>query len=242
MGTAISIDLRDSSVVPSALDDAFGYLRDIDQRFSPYGSESEIARLWRGELRLADASLDVRQVLALCEQLRGSTEGYFDARAHRSDGLIDPTGVVKGWAVEQAAWLLDAAGARNFAINAGGDIVTRGRPAPERRWRVGIRHPMQRDRIATVLEVGNGAVATSASYERGRHIVEPVAGSPAAGLLSMTVTGPSLTYADAYATAAFAMGADGAAWVARQPGYGAFAVTLDRQAVWTPAAWDLRAG
>lgn len=241
MGTAISVDLRDSSIMMSGVEDAFAYLRGVDERFSPYRSDSEINRLGRGEMELAECSLDVRQVLALCERLRVTTGGYFDAGAYGSNGLLDPTGVVKGWAAEQAGWMLDAAGARNFVINAGGDVVVRGRPEAGRRWRVGIRHPRQRDKVATVLEIGDGAVATSGNYERGAHIHQPWTGRPAADLLSLTVTGPSLTYADAYATAAFAMGSDGPAWVARQPGYGAFAVTLDHRAVWTPVAWDVRA-
>ncbi len=241
MGTAISVDVRDRSFATSAVDAMFAYLRDVDDRFSPYRSNSEVNRLGRGELALADSSRDLRQVLALCEQLRTSTAGNFDARAHRSDGMLDPTGVVKGWAVEQAAWMLDDAGARNFAINAGGDVVTRGQPEPGRRWRIGIRHPMLADRVATILELGAGAVATSGHYERGIHIQQPRTGRPATDLLSLSVIGPSLTYADAYATAAFAMGSDGPAWVARQPGYGAIAMTPDQQVVWTPIAWERRA-
>lgn len=240
MGTAISVDVRDRSLDTSAVDAMFEYLRDVDDRFSPYRSDSEVNRLGRGELALADGSADLRQVLVLCEQLRASTAGNFDARAHRSDGMLDPTGVVKGWAVEQAAWMLEAAGARNFAINAGGDVVTRGRPEPGRPWRVGIRHPIQADRVATVMELCNGAVATSGNYERGTHIRQPRTGRPAMDLLSLSVIGPSLTYADAYATAAFAMGSAGPAWVAGQHGYGAIAVTLDQQVVWTPLAWDRR--
>lgn len=242
MGTAIGIDVRDDGVLPAAVDEAFAYLRRVDERFSTYRSESELNRLNRGELHLDACSLELRQVLALCDQLRAVTNGYFDARQHRADGMLDPTGVVKGWAVDAAAWILDRAGARNFAINAGGDILTRGVPSPGRRWRVGIRHPEQHDRLAAVLEMADGAVATSGTYERGEHLVEPHTGRPATGLLSLTVVGGSLTFADAYATAAFAMDEEGPAWVAAQPGYGAVGVTLARRVVWTPEAWELRAG
>ena len=240
MGTAISIDVRDPLVAPEAVDRVFAYLRDVDARFSPYRHDSEVSRLGRGEIAQSSVSLDVRQVLTLCEQLRCSTGGYFDARAHRGDGVLDPTGVVKGWAAEQASWMLDAEGAHNYAINAGGDVVLRGRPERGRRWRVGIRHPRQPDKVAALLEMDDGAAATSGTYERGSHIWQPFTGRPADEMLSLTVVGPSLTYADAYATAAFAMGQEGPAWVARQPGYGAFAVTCGDVAVWTPVAWQLR--
>jgi thiamine biosynthesis lipoprotein len=49
----------------------------------------------------------------------------------------------------------------------------------------------------------------------------------------MTVIGPSLTYADAFATAAFVMGEAGAAWVSGIDGYDALAITEDRRTMWT---------
>ncbi len=232
MGTAIGIHVRDA-VAPGVLDEVFGYLRGVDERFSTFKPASEVSRLRRGELREDEASPELREVLALCDDLWRTSEGYFDARAHRSDGLLDPSGLVKGWAIEQAALLLDATGARRFAINAGGDIVTRNEAERGRPWRVGIRHPLQPDRVAAVLNLGDGAVATSGAYERGQHIIDPRRGRPPKGLLSVTVVGPSLTYADAYATAAFAMGPAGTAWVARHPGYGAYAITAEQRVVWT---------
>src|SRR4029078_11272679 len=108
--------------------------------------------------------------------------GSCRARRHRADGHIDPSGYVKGWAIEEAAWLLDAAGARNYSINAGGDIVARGEAAPGRPWRVGIRHPDQADRVAAVLEVSDRAVATSGDYERGDHVRDPRTGRAPSGL------------------------------------------------------------
>jgi FAD:protein FMN transferase len=136
--------------------------------------------------------------------------------------------------VERAAALLQAAGARNFFIGAGGDVATRGRPAPGRRWRVGIRHPEIADRVAAVLAVTDLAVATSGAYERGAHIIDPRTGRPPAELLSMTVVGASLTYADAFATAAFVMGEEGARWVGGLEGYQALAITADHRTLWTP--------
>ncbi len=227
MGTAIGIDLRDAAVPESAVEEAFDSLRRADAQFSTYRPESEVSRLGRGELSLAECSLELRRVLALAEQLRDESGGHFDVRGHRADGGLDPSGVVKGWAVEEAAWTLDAAGARNFAINAGGDILVRGEPEPGLAWRIGIRHPIQANAIARVLELRDGAVATSGAYERGEHITNPLTAAPPQDWLCITVVGPSLTLADAYATAAFAMGAGGLAWVAAHPGYRAYGITPD---------------
>jgi thiamine biosynthesis lipoprotein len=241
MGTAISLDLRDPVVPPAIVDAAFDHLRDIDARLSTYREDSEISRLMRGEISANACSADVRDVLDRCEALHSSTGGYFDSRGHRADGAPDPSGFVKGWAVEAASAILDTAGARNYCINAGGDVIARGEPDPGRPWRIGIRHPELPDRLATVVEARDLAVATSGGYERGRHIVDPHSGRPPEGVLSVTVVGPSLAEADAYATAAFAMGANALAWVATLPGYSGCLITADRRLVWTPefASWKV---
>ncbi len=233
MGTVVTIDVRDPGVDPGAVDAALAYLHDIDARFSPFRPESEVSRLARGEIREDECSADVRHVLALCEDLRRTSDGYFDIRGHRPDGRLDPCGMVKGWAVEEASRILEAAGANDYAINAGGDVIASGGPAAGRPWRVGIRHPHKADRLAAVLAVRDRAVATSGTYERGEHIRDPHTGRPPAGLLSLSVVGPSLTWADAYATTGFAMGLAGIGWVARHVGYGACGITADGRVLWT---------
>ena len=231
MGTAIGIDLRDELVPSAAVEDAFAYLRRADAQFSTYRPDSEVSRLGRGELPLAECSLELRQVLTLAEQLRVDSNGHFDVRGHRRDGAVDPSGVVKGWAVEEAAWILDAGGGRNYSINAGGDILVRGEPEPGEPWRIGIRHPLDPNAVARVLELRNGAVATSGAYERGEHISSPLTAAAPRDWLSLTVVGPSLAYADAYATAGFAMGQDGLAWANRHAGYRAYGIVGDEAGV-----------
>jgi thiamine biosynthesis lipoprotein len=226
MGTAISVDVRDQEVAEDAIQRVFGWLRQADQRFSTYKPESEISRLGAGELTLDKCHPDVAIVLSLCEELRVKTGGAFNAWRARRDGRLDPSGVVKGWAVQLAAAMLCDAGARNFAINAGGDVIARGHPQAGRRWRVGIRHPLNANAVATVVEITDMAVATSGNYERGDHILDGRTGEPARGLLSLTTLGPSMIWADAYATAGFAMGESGIAWVAAQPSYSACGITL----------------
>jgi thiamine biosynthesis lipoprotein len=235
MGTVVTFDVRDPGVEAAAIDRAVDYLHDIDRRFSPYKPDSEVSRLMSGALDLDDASTDVSWIMGLCDELARLTDGYFDARRFRPDGLPDPTGVVKGWAVEEAAFLLIDAGGANFAVNGGGDIVTRGSPEPGsgKPWRIGIQHPCERERVATVVEVHDAAIATSGTYERGAHVVDPHTGLPATDLVSLTIVGSSLTYADAFATAAFAMGNAGPGWVARRGDHEAFAITAGGRTIAT---------
>ena len=147
MGTVVSFDLRDPDLPGDALAAAIAHLHDIDRRFSPYKPDSEVSRLMAGALALEDASDDVRAVMALCDELARITDGYFDARAWRPDGRPDPTGLVKGWATEEAAFILLEAGATNFLVNGGGDVIARGSPEPgsDKPWLVGIAHPRLRD-------------------------------------------------------------------------------------------------
>ena len=233
MGTAVGIDVRDPGVGDAAVDKAFGRLRAIDARFSTFRADSEVSRYGRGEIGDDDLSDELREVLGLCESIRIRSDGVFDIRCHRADGILDPSGLVKGWAVEEAAAILQRAGARNFAVNAGGDIVVRGEPAPGRSWRVGIQHPEIREAMGAVLDIRDLAVATSGAYERGDHVVDARSGAPPTDLLSATVVGPSLTFADAYATVAFAMGIDGVRWVAALPGYEGCFMTTDHRFIWT---------
>jgi thiamine biosynthesis lipoprotein len=242
MGTTVSIDVRPPLVAPEAIERAVAWFQDVDRRFSLYRRDSEMHRVADGRLPLDQASRDVRAIVSLADALRDRTDGYFDARCHRQDGLLDPTGVVKGWSVDEALTLLRMAGAHNLQIGAGGDLVVAGTPETGRHWRIGIRHPERHTSLAAVLEVSDAAVATSASYERGDHIRDPHTGRAAAGLRSLTVVGPTLTLADAFATAGFAMGEQGIAWVASQPGFGALGITLDDRLVWSPMVDGMLAG
>ncbi len=229
MGFPVSLRLDDpvgpGGVPEAAVDGVFAWLREVDARFSPFRPDSEVSRLDRGEVPRPSAEL--REVLDLCEEYRAATGGAFDVRLPGRG--LDPCAVVKGWSVQRAAESLRAAGARGFCLNAGGDVVAAGGP-----WRVGVRHPEHADRLCTVLEVADGAVATSARYERGDHIVDGRTGRPATGLLAVTVVAPTLTEADAVATAAFAMGTEGVAWAAEREGCEVFAVDAGRRVLRTP--------
>ena len=233
MGMPIVVDVRDQDVDDELLERMFDWLRFVDATFSTYKEHSEISRLNRGELALAGTHPDVREVLARCEELRAETHGYFDVRAATARA-IDPSGLVKGWSVDRAATILDEGGLRNYAVNAAGDMRLRGRAVPEACWRVGIQHPLQRDRVAAVVEATDLAVATSGAYARGEHVFDPHTRRPPSGILSVTIVGPDLATADAYATAAFAMGAEAAPhWTARLRGYEAMTILADARVLST---------
>lgn len=227
MGFPVSLRVDDPQVGEETADAVFAWLREADARFSPFREDSEVSRLDRGELTEGEAGEDLRQVLDLGARLKAETGGAFDVRLPGRG--LDPCAVVKGWSAQRAADLLARAGATRFVLNAGGDVVTAGGP-----WRVGVRHPDHAGRLCAVLDVTGRAVATSARYERGDHIVDGRTGRPATALLSLTVVADTLTEADAVATAAFALGAEGVDWAAARPGCEVFAVDAERRVRRTP--------
>ena len=233
---AVSIDVRSPAPCDSALADVLSWLHHVDATFSTYRDDSDVSRFGRGELGVADLSRDVEDVLVRCIELTEQTAGAFDAFAVPAPNgtMLDPSGFVKGWSIERAAVILETAGAANFCINAGGDIAVRGESMPGTSWKVGIRHPAQADKLALVLEVrGSLGVATSATYERGAHIVDPRTGTPTTEVASATVIGPDLGTADAFATAAFVLGLDAIEWIETQPGYHAYLITHDGRTCWS---------
>lgn len=228
MGLPVSVDVRcPTEDTEPAIASAFAWLREVDARFSPFRTDSEVTLAGRGEIPAAEFSADLAEVLDRCADYERRSAGAF--RARLPGRTLDPSGLVKGWAVQRAADLLRSRGVRHFCVNAGGDVVTGGEPGPGRSWLVGVRHPDHADRTCVTFGLQDGAVATSACYERGRHILDGRTGRPATGLLSVTVVADDLTTADATATAAFAMGPDGVAWAAAQPGCLVFAVDAERR-------------
>ncbi len=230
MGTVVSFDLHDP-VPPGALAGAQRWLDHIDAVFSTYRANSDISRLDRGEARLADCDPDVAEVLELCARAHALSEGYFSATA---DGHLDPSGLVKGWAIERASELLREAGSHHHVVNGGGDIQTVGTTGSGSPWRVGITDPFRRGQILTSVGVTSLAVATSGVAERGHHVIDPRTGRPARQLASATVICPGLTDADVRATAAVARGLDALEWLGGLPGTAALVVTAGGDVASTP--------
>jgi thiamine biosynthesis lipoprotein len=215
MGTVFSFDVRPPSVDEQVIEDAVAWLHWVDDTFSTYRPE-------------------VGEILDGCAALARETDGYFSAYAQ---GSLDPSGLVKGWAIERASDLLRAAGSANHCVNGGGDVQCVGDAMPGRPWRVGLTHPLRPGALAGVA-IGTGlAVATSGTAERGAHVVDPQTGLPPHEFASVTVAGARLSRADACATAAFAMGAAAYEWLERLTGYQAFAVAIDGS-TWSTSGWS----
>jgi FAD:protein FMN transferase len=210
MGTVFSIDVRAPGVDGAAVARVVEFLHWVDETFSTYRPESAVSRLRRGEVALRDCPPEVAEVLDRCRELSVETDGYFDCRA---GGVLDPSGFVKGWAIERASDLLAVAGSVNHCVNGGGDVQCTGQPAPGRPWRVGIADPSDPRRLVATVTGDRLAVATSGTAQRGAHIVDPRTGATPTAFRSVTVVGTSLALVDAYATAAFAAGADAPRWL-----------------------------
>jgi thiamine biosynthesis lipoprotein len=217
MGMPIALVVADERVRRQDLEAVFAEFSAVDAQFSPFKDDSEVCRFNRGAIGEADLTPRMREILALCEKARRETDGYFDIT--RPDGTIDPCGMVKGWAIRNAARQLADMGFSNFCVEAGGDIQCRGVNDEGKEWTVGIRNPFSRDAIVKVIQPRGQGVATSGNYIRGDHIYNPHTGRYGADdIVSLTVIGPDILEADRCATAAFAMGRQGIHFIESMPG------------------------
>ena len=231
MGMPINLALRGRHAADvagqEAWHEALGVLDRADRMFSTYRDDSVVSRLDRGEVGIDDCSDEVAEVLSLGERARLESGGAFDVRRPDAAGVehLDPSGVVKGWAVDRAAEPLRRLADTDFCLSAGGDMVCHtvtGAPP----WRVGVEDPHHPSRIVAMVPVVNGAVATSGLVHRGAHVVDARTGKVPTPLASVTVVGPDLVWADIDATAALALGAEAAAWL-RSRGRTALVVWAD---------------
>lgn len=232
MGMPVTVCIADAGAGPADVAAVAAWFAAVDQRYSPYRATSEVARLNRGELRPAELSAEFTAMLRWCAQTKAETGGYFDPVRH---GRFDPSGLVKGWAIERASALLVARGWANHVVDAGGDARTVGRNDAGEPWRVGIRNPFRRAEIVKVLALADRGVATSGTAVRGQHIYNPLdAGPLTTDLVSLTVIAPTVADADRFATAAFAMGREGLRFLAARPDLEGYAILVDGTALRTP--------
>lgn len=234
MGMPITITVADPRVTSGDFVRIFDYFRSVDQQFSTYRDTSEISKINRHELEPSNYSPDMAMILALCEETKRDSGGWFDIKT--PGGALDPSGLVKGWAIYQAAQLLVKNGWPNFCVEAGGDIEARGRNAAGEPWRVGIRNPLSAPRVEVVkvLAVTDRGVATSGTYLRGQHIYNPKApGQTITDIVSLTVVGPNIYEADRFATAAFAMGRNGINFIEQRPNLEGYMIDRAGQATMT---------
>jgi thiamine biosynthesis lipoprotein len=242
MGMPVTVQVVDDEAADGAhgaVQEVFNDFALLDRTFSPFLANSEVSRINRGELRPEDAGQLMTQAISLCRLYEQATDGYFSAWIA---GRFDPSGLVKGWAIDRACSILDRHGYRDYFVDAGGDVQTRGRNPEGGPWRVGIRHPVERDKVACVVLASGLAVATSGTYEKGEHILDPHSGKPAGEWLSFTVVGPDILQADVYATACLAMGVAGLEFMTRVGRYEAYAIDHRLRATYTAGFKDLCEG
>ncbi len=237
MGTVVSFRVRpgpdlNPAVAKSLIHEACRRLHEADRVFSTWQHQSPLSRYRRGELQLNEAPAEVAEVLELCWYAKSLSGGFFDPWA--MPGGVDPTGLVKGWAVGQATAVLANGGVEAALVNGAGDIAAYGPPETGRVWRVGIRHPWRSEALACIVPVqGARAIATSGCYERGMHLIDPRSGRPSADVASATVCGPNLALCDALATG-LAVGADeGLSAITALCDYEGYIVRRDGSESWT---------
>lgn len=222
MGMPITIEVVDRVAKKEAIDVVFDYFNKVDENFSPYKLTSEVTLVNKGKLKEADYSNDLNEVLKLSQKTKEETDGYFDIYR---DGKLNPSGLVKGWAVLNATDMLAKRGYRHYYVEAGGDIQIHGRSNQGKKWQVGIRNPFNLTEIIKVLELTNCGIATSGTYIRGQHVYDPHrTENEIKGIVSLTVIGPDIYEADRFATAAFAMGREGIEFIERLNGFEGYMV------------------
>lgn len=231
MGMPVILEVIDSSVTAKTFDDVFDYFGYVDRKFSTYKHDSEISLINRQELTLEQSSDDMKVIFALAEQTRLETDGYFDIAGK---GLYDPSGIVKGWAIYNAAEILLQAGIQNYYVYAGGDIQVSGKNEQGLDWRVGIENPFNPTEIVKVLSIQNCGIATSGTYVRGQHIYNPKhRDQPITEIVSLTVIGSNIYEADRFATAAFAMESAGINFIEKLEGFEGYMIDQHGMATYT---------
>jgi thiamine biosynthesis lipoprotein len=236
MGTVVTFDVFDDGGVPAVavrrhLELACSILQEVDRVFSLWRPMSPINAFRRGEIDLKDLPEEVTDVLASCMIARTLSGGWFDPWA--MPGGVDPTGYVKGWAAQRALGVLARSGVKSAIVNAAGDVASIGDLSAGVPFRVGIADPSSPRTLACVMEL-QGAVATSGTYERGAHLIDPHTRRAGSRLASASVCGPDLGLADALATALCVGGDDVLERICELEGYEALTIGLDGAMSSTP--------
>ncbi len=232
MGMPVQLEIVDAHATQADYDTIFAYFVSVDDRFSTYKEDSEISKINRQEIPEDEYSEEMQEVLALSKETSEMTNGFFDIVTPR--GTLDPSGLVKGWAIQKAASMLWNKDFKNFYIEIAGDIQTYGKNAEGKEWSVGIRNPFAREEVVKVIYPHGNGVATSGTYVRGDHIYNPHdSGASPQDFVSLTVLGPNVYEADRLATAIFVMGLQGIYFLETLPDFAAYAIDANGTAVMT---------
>jgi thiamine biosynthesis lipoprotein len=230
MGMPVTVNVVDRKVTGENISEIFSYFHHMDSKFSTYKKNSEISQINRGELKEFHYSSEMKKILFLSEKTKKETNGYFDIHIN---GILDPSGIVKGYAIFEAAKILKNRGFGNFYVEIAGDIQVYGKNEKNEFWRIGIQNPFNLDEIIKAVNLKDRGIATSGTYLRGKHIFNPKEKKAAREIVSITIIGPNVYEADRFATAAFAMGEKGIGFIEKLKGFEAYMIRKDKTAVYT---------
>ena len=172
----------------------------------------------------------MKNILALCEETKRQTKGYFNIE---KNGILDPSGIVKGYAIWEGAKILQKKGYKNFYVEIAGDIQVFGKNKKGKKWAVGIKNPFNLNEIVKAFYLSGRGIATSGNYIRGEHIYNPKIKNFKNEIVSLTVIGPNIYDADRFATSAFAMGEKGIEFIASLKGFDGYMIKKDKTAIFT---------
>ena len=230
MGMPVVVQVIDKNAKEEDVSEVFSYFHYIDNKFSTYKKNSEISQINRGELNELNYSNEMRKILSLCQKTKQETNGFFEIN---NNGVLDPSGIVKGYAINNGANILVQKGYKNIYVEIAGDIQVFGNNGKDNFWKIGIQNPFNLEEIIKVVKLKDRGIATSGTYIRGSHIINPKKKKPAEDIVSITVIGPNVYEADRFATAAFAMGKKGIRFIEGLKGFEGYMIQKDKTAVYT---------
>lgn len=230
MGMPVTVKIIDAGATSEDIQEVFAYFNYIDKKFSTYKRDSEISQINRGVVNNVDYSNEMKKILELSDQTKKETNGYFDIYLN---GIIDPSGIVKGYAIWQASKILEKKGHQNFYVEIAGDIQVFGKNEKGESWKVGIQNPFNPEEIIKIVKISNKGIATSGNYQKGLHILNPKTKLAADEIASISVIGPNVYEADRFATAAFVMGEKGIEFIEELKGFEGYMVKNNKIAVMT---------
>ncbi len=228
MGMPVTLEIIDESATQKDLDDVYSYFTWVDNKFSTYKKDSEITKFNEGKIKRHDFSFEMKVIFAKSAQTKKETDGYFDIK---HNNYYDPSGIVKGWAIYNAAQILKKRKFKNFFVDVGSDIQVYGKNSEGKNWKIGIKNPFNQNQIVKVLSITNLGIATSGTYIRGQHVYNPKDCKPITEILSLTVIGSDIYEADRFATAAFAMGKKGIYFIEELKGFEGY--MIDKEGIAT---------
>ncbi|MEI7603537.1 MAG: FAD:protein FMN transferase [bacterium] len=230
MGMPITICIVDKEISNKIVDEVFDYFIHIDETFSPYKESSEVSKINRKEISEKDYSEEMKEVLNLSELTKQESHGYFDVFYNNK---FNPSGLVKGWAIWKASKILDKHNVKNYFIDAGGDIQTKGFNDEGKKWSVGIKDPWKQENIVKTVYLSGEGIATSGTYIRGEHIYDPINKKNCTEIASISIIAKNIYEADRMATSAFVMGEQGIYFIENLPGFEGFQINNDKIGIMT---------